>query len=367
MAKTLSLTSAPAATPRKTRVLEAFEAGSSGRRPCRSALAAAEGWLCLGVPVVIPTETVYGLAARALDQAAVAQIFAIKGRPHDNPLIVHVTRERHWGEVGAQLSELGLRLARAFWPGPLTLVVETRMSLPWVTAGLDSIALRHPAHIFAAELIERVGPLAAPSANLSGRPSPTRAAHAAEDLTGLVPLVVDGGALEHGLESTVVDVRGALPILLRPGALSVEAIEAKAGTAIATSTSSEGATRSPGMKYRHYSPRAELWLYRGTNASVASRLCSDAAALRAQGRQVGAIARYPLATDCCISFVDERELGQQLFAWLRELDGLGMQHVLIEGVAELGVGRAVMDRLVRAATRVIEIDAGSETRNKEGA
>lgn len=352
-----------------TQVLGAFEplepAGARSIVPSPRALAAAEGWLRQGVPVVIPTETVYGLAAPAADRRAVSAVFGIKGRPQDNPLIVHVTRETHLAAVGARLSPLAVALARRFWPGPLTLVVSCGASLPWVTAGLDSVALRHPAHAFAAALIDRVGPLAAPSANLSGRPSPTRAEHAARDLSGRVPLVIDGGDLEHGLESTVLDVRGDRPVLLRPGALPLETIESTCERSILTATSRDS-VRSPGMKYRHYSPRAELWLYPvvadepggapasdAARASAAARLASDARRLTAEGRRVAAIARQPVDVERFIAQPAEpRELGRALFRWLLELDELGVDCILVEGIAPAGVGRAVMDRLTRAAVRV---------------
>jgi L-threonylcarbamoyladenylate synthase len=339
-------------------VLAAFEAPAGERRPCSipspEALSAAEGWLQRSAPVVIPTETVYGLAARALDRRAVSAVFEIKGRPADNPLIVHVTREAHWGAVGAVLSPLAVELARRFWPGPLTLVVACRAELAWVTAGLDSVAIRHPAHAFAAALIERVGPLAAPSANVSGRPSPTRARHALRDLGGRVPLIVDGGDLEHGLESTVLDVRGDRPVLLRPGALPLEALEVACGRSIELATA-HGSVRSPGMKYRHYSPRAELWLYpsQADAETAAARLAGDARRLGAAGRRVAALARQPVDVERFIARPDDpREFARDLFGWLRELDELGIDTILVEGVAASGIGRAVMDRLARAATRV---------------
>jgi L-threonylcarbamoyladenylate synthase len=342
-------------TGRDTRMLAAFETLDPDRAesPSPSALSAAEHWLQRGVPVVIPTETVYGLAARALDRHAVRAVFAIKGRPEDNPLIVHVTCPAHLSAVGAVLSPLGAELGRRFWPGPLTLVVPCQAALPWVTAGLDSVAVRHPAHAFAAALIDRVGPLAAPSANLSGRPSPTRARHAVRDLHGRVPLVVDGGDLEHGLESTVLDVRGEEPVLLRPGALPLEALESACGRSIALPTTL-GSARSPGMKYRHYSPRAELWLYPLLGGSpVAARLGRDARRLRAQGHRVAAIAREPVDVERFIARPDEPgELARGLFGWLHELDELGVDMILVEGVAPSGIGRAVMDRLTRAATHV---------------
>lgn len=324
---------------------------ANGERPSEQALAAAAGWLARSVPVVIPTETVYGLAAPALDRRAVAAVFGIKGRPADNPLIVHVTRPDHLSRIGAVMSALAEQLARRFWPGPLTLVLPCTAHIPWVTAGLNSVAVRHPAHAFAAALIDRAGPLAAPSANRSGRPSPTRGRHAALDLAGRVPLVIDGGALEHGLESTVLDVRGEEPVLLRPGALPLEALEQVLGRSIATADA-HGPVRSPGMKYRHYSPRAELWLYPAAEGARA-RLEHDAAALAARGRRLGVIAAQRVPAERFIALPGAApELARQMFAWLFELDELGVDDILVEGIAPDGLGRAVMDRLGRAATHV---------------
>lgn len=316
-------------------------------------LESAAGFLLRGVPVVIPTETVYGLAACASDSRAVRRVFEVKGRPADNPLIVHVTRTAHLHDIGASLSPLATELTRRFWPGPLTLVVAGGTELPWVTAGLDSVAVRHPAHAFAAALIDRTGPLAAPSANRSGRPSPTCARHAARDLEGRVPLVVDGGELEHGLESTVLDVRGERPVLLRPGALALELLEAACGRAIECAVP-HGPVRAPGMKYRHYSPRAELWLYpAGGSPSAAQRIASDAHQLAREGRRLAVLARAAVPAERFIAMpTDPVELGRGLFRWLVELDELGVDAILVEGIAGAGVGRAVMDRLTRAATRV---------------
>jgi L-threonylcarbamoyladenylate synthase len=350
--------SLPAPDPPRweTQILRAFDA--SGCRPDAQALGRAATWLRQGVPVVIPTETVYGLAAPALDRQAVEAIFRIKGRPLDNPLIVHVAAEHQLASIGAELSPLGRLLARAFWPGPLTLVVNTQAALPWVTAGLDSIAVRHPRHPFAAALILEVGPLAAPSANVSGRPSPTRAEHAAQDLAGRVPLVVDGGDLEYGLESTVVDARGELPVLLRPGAITAEALQACCGRQAIAPAPGERVL-SPGMKYRHYSPRAEVWLYPVPDSEQRrQRLVEDARQLRASGRRVAAIARQALDVDHYIALpADASDLGRQLFSWFRELDQLAVDCILIEGVNPEGIGRAVMDRLERAAQRVLATPA----------
>jgi L-threonylcarbamoyladenylate synthase len=337
----------------QTEVLAAFEPGANGV-PSERALARAVSWLAQSVPVVMPTETVYGLAAPALDRSAVQAVFDIKQRPLDNPLIVHVAGPEQLPALGVRFSRLALQLAEAFWPGPLTLVLPTSAALPWVTAGLDSIAVRQPRHEFALALIRRAGPLAAPSANLSGLPSPTRARHAVQDLTGRVPLIIDGGDLDHGLESTVLDARGEQPVLLRPGALSTEEIEACCGCALLTPDSG-GRIRSPGMKYRHYSPRAELWLYPPLSAhpAAAQKLADDASALRAQGRRVAVIARHPVDVERYIRLPNDPALmARQLFGWLRELDDERIDVVLIEGVSRVGVGRAIMDRLERAASTV---------------
>jgi L-threonylcarbamoyladenylate synthase len=351
----------------QTELLPAFEPAPAGTRQVSpGALARSEYWLRRAQPVVIPTETVYGLAAPALDRSAVEAIFRIKGRPLDNPLIAHVSGLAQLPSLGAQPTRLALELAGAFWPGPLTLVIATNAVLPWVTAGLDSIAVRQPAHPFAAALIERTGPLAAPSANLSGLPSPTRANHAAADLGGRVPLIIDGGDLEHGVESTVLDVRGDRALLLRPGALSIEAIERQLGATLELPRAG-GPVRSPGMKYRHYSPRAELWLYpapadeaAAAGSAVSAQLAADARRLRSAGRRVAAIAQSPLEVDRYLPLpADPRGFARQLFSWLRELDELGIDCVLVEGVSPRGIGRAIMDRLRRAASQVREPEAAT--------
>lgn len=340
--------------------------------PNLAALRSAERWLRQAEPVVVPTETVYGLAALAHDRTGVERVFQIKGRPADNPLIAHVADLEQARTLG-RLGPLAEELARLFWPGPLTLVVDAREPLPWLSAGLDSIALRLPSHAFMRALIERAGPIAAPSANLSGRPSPTHAAHARADLAGLVPLIVDGGALEHGLESTVVDARSDSPQLLRPGAVTVEQLEAALGLSLLTAQAG-GAVRSPGMKYRHYSPHAELWVYpvaeasSAPDATPAALIDEDCRRLLAQGRRVGVIASRPPAATRSFSLpASAAEVARGLFDWLRRCDELGLDVILIEGIAPAGVGHAVMDRLLRAASvvrRAAELPAGDERNSR---
>lgn len=350
--RTAEVASRPASAPAPNVGAPAPKVGAPA--PNVGTLASAERWLRAGMPIVVPTETVYGLAACASDAEAVARVFAIKGRPADNPLIAHVASTAAAQALAAAWSRRAQALAERFWPGPLTLVVGAREPMPWLSAGLDSIALRMPAHAFTRALIERVGPLAAPSANLSGRPSPTEARHALADLAGAVPLVVDGGELEHGLESTVVDVRGERAVLLRPGAVTLEALEACLAEPVALPGEDEP-VRSPGMKYRHYSPRAELWVYPAAPDFDAARrlLAADAARLQASGRRVVVIASEPSGSVRSIALpADPAAVARSLFGWLRRADELGADAILIQGVACEGIGRAVMDRLLRAASVV---------------
>ena len=324
--------------------------------PSEASLTAAADWLGRGWPVVVPSETVYGLAARAVDRRAVARVFEAKGRPSDNPLIVHVASEAAVSQLDIELSPLARALARRFWPGPLTLIVPFGDRLPWVTAGLDSIALRVTDHPFFRALLERTGALAAPSANRSGRPSPSLAAHAFEDLRERIPLVVDDGLVQHGLESTVVDTRDGSLRILRHGAISREQLrEAAAGAGVELDVTQPGAgeaPRSPGLKYRHYSPRATMWLYRAGDDG-ARQLRADAADLVARHFRVGAVTALPIegvvvrqTPDC------PQELARHLFRMLRELDAEGVDYILIQKPPPDGVGEAIIERLTRAAAAI---------------
>lgn len=305
-----------------------------------------------GAAVVLPTETVYGLAAQAYCPQAVARIFELKQRPADNPLIVHVASEAQLHEWAAEMTPLGRQLAAHFWPGPLTLVVASREARPWVTAGLDSVALRSPAHPFMRQVVLQAGPLAAPSANRSGRPSPTRAEHALEDLGNRVPLVVDGGQLPIGLESTVLDVRSERPVLLRPGAITAERIAALCGQ-LPERPGGSSAARSPGMKYRHYSPRAELWLYPVDWAEAEPLVARDIAELRRAGKRVGSLCQEAMgATEHRPLPGRAHEAATVLFSRLRELDALGADVIVAQDFDETGMGAALADRLRRAATRL---------------
>ncbi len=336
--------------------------------PTEENLAEAAAILRAGGLVAFPTETVYGLGANALDAAAVRGIFAAKGRPADNPLIVHVASP----EAAQALAEVDARaeaLMAAFWPGPLTLLLPKKPLIPVETnAGLPSVALRMPAHPVALQLLAACGvPVAAPSANLSGRPSPTAAAHVLADLNGRVPMILDGGECAVGLESTVLDLTGEAPAIVRPGGVTREALEAVvAGVRVADSVlrplePGEKAV-SPGMLYRHYAPRGQLTLVRG-EPEAAARLCHS---LYQQALNAGLSARMlvfaereapyrDLETLTVGSLAQPETIAHGLFAALRRMDDEGVQVMLCEAVDAEGIGLAIMNRLCRAAAfRVVE-------------
>ena len=323
---------------------------SSRRRITRIApadadsIATAAAQLRAGGLVAMPTETVYGLAADATSDAAVAAIYAAKGRPVFNPLIAHFA-DRQGAEREAIFDDFAKRLARAFWPGPLTIVAPVspacRVSL-LARAGLDTLALRMPDHWVARALIEAAGvPLAAPSANRSGRVSPTTAAHVAADLNGRIDWILDAGPTPLGLESTIVACLGGTPRLLRPGAIARERIEAELGVALADEPAADaGAAHiAPGLLKSHYAPRAALRLA----AKEASR---EEAALDFGGVLAASPARARL--DLSPSR-DLDEAAANLFAHLRALDATGAATIAAAPIPERGLGAAINDRLRRAA------------------
>jgi L-threonylcarbamoyladenylate synthase len=320
---------------------------SAARPPDPEALKKAGRLLKEGQLVVFPTETVYGLGANALDPAAVRRIFEAKGRPSDNPVIVHVASVEAAKKLVREWPPLADRLARALWPGPLTLVLPRAPHVPdAVTGGLDSVAVRVPAHPVAQAVLRACGvPLAAPSANTSGRPSPTTAQHAEADLGDKVPLYLDGGPTEHGVESTVVSLLGPVPVVLRSGAVPREALEklvkewGKPGG---------GPAVSPGMKYRHYAPKAKVsiltvpeiaiaWRKKGGDPRVAFIVAAETAAGGMAGRNVAVPG----------SRSDGAEWAHELFALLRRYDR--KDEIIVEAIAERGLGAAVMERLRKAA------------------
>lgn len=330
--------------------------------PTPGALARAGELLRAGEVVGFPTETVYGLGANALDEAAVEKIFAAKGRPGDNPLIVHIADADALAPlIAAAPSPRARALMDAFWPGPLTLIFPKSAAVPArVTAGLDTVAIRMPAHPVAQALIRAAGvPVAAPSANRSGRPSPTTAADVLEDMDGRVPLILDGGPCRVGVESTVVDLSGEAPRVLRPGGITRAQIEAVASAceidhAVLNPLGDGERPRSPGMKYKHYAPRGEVTVFRGENAVQNIIRRYDAAPNALILALEGNLPRY--GNRRCISLgPDAESMAANLFRALREADRRGAEIILCEGVEPVGVGLAVMNRLLRAAAfRVVE-------------
>ncbi len=338
--------------------------------PDPAALARAAECLRRGGLVAFPTETVYGLGVNALDREAVRRLFAAKQRPSNDPLIVHVTSIDSIAALASHVPHSVDRLARRFWPGPLTVIVPRSYQVPdEVTAGLATVAVRVPLHPVARALIAAAGvPVAAPSANLFSRPSPTQASHVIDDLDGRIDLVVDGGATTIGVESTVLDLTSDPPIVLRPGAVTVEMLREVLGRVDVSrgSTSLDSASAapmpSPGMLTKHYSPRAALTLFEGdTNAALAS-LVGVARDELSRGHAVGVIAaeedRGELARLASDQKILLRVIGSQntpaivatrLYATLRELDAAGADVILVHGFRNDGLGAAVQDRLRRAA------------------
>ena len=308
-----------------------------------------------GELVALPTETVYGLAGDAANQAAVEKIFTVKNRPSDNPLIVHladVTQLEAFARVNAQ----ALALAGAFWPGPLTLVLPARPGLAQaVTRGLHTIAVRIPDHPVARAVIRAAGlGLAAPSANLSGGPSPTIAAHVIADLDGRIPLVLDGGPCRLGIESTVLDLSGKTPAILRPGMITAAEIDAILGVA-PLQENTEALHRSPGTRYTHYSPKAKIILL-APEVSTEGRAALITLLLARESARVGYMGRHSLPRDLSTHTrfrhlrIMPRDLAHDLYQHLRAADNLKLTAMVIDGVVPSGQGVAMMDRLKKAAT-----------------
>lgn len=315
-----------------------------------------------GAVVAFPTETVYGLGANGLDPNAVARIFAAKGRPQDNPFILHVAEKSRLDGLVTRVPDEAKLLMDAFWPGPLTIILESSDVVPLVArAGLPTVAVRCPANEWARKLIDHCGfPLAAPSANLSGRPSPTSAAAVLQDMDGRIPMILDGGLCSVGLESTVVTLCGE-PRLLRPGGVTVEQLESVIGPVAidpaVLGKLEEGAQAiSPGMKYRHYAPTAALTVVGGEPEAVAACICRLYDRAKDSGRTPAAL--VPAGNGHLYGNRDVYELGLEgnaesigtaLFDALRRVDADGKTDVFAQAVEPTGFGLAVMNRLLRAA------------------
>ena len=301
--------------------------------------------------VAFPTETVYGLGANALDEAAAKKIYAAKGRPSDNPLIAHVSCLEEIAPLVSNMPENGKKLAKAYWPGPMTMVFPKSAIVPYgTTGGLDTVAIRMPSD-----------PIAAPSANTSGRPSPTRADHVLQDMDGKIDAIIDGGPVGIGLESTIVDVTEEMPMVLRPGAITVEMLRETVGEvgidpAILGPVSADVRPKAPGMKYRHYAPKADLTLVEGETEAVVETINRLAGEKLAEGRKVGIICtdetkdRYPAGMLESIGARARQEtVAHNLYAVLRDFDDRGAEYIFSEGFSEDNLGRAIMNRLNKAA------------------
>lgn len=337
---------------------------SVSRQEDLPALAEAARVIREGGLVAFPTETVYGLGANALDPQAVRKIFAAKGRPGDNPLIVHIAREEELDRLVIRVPARARPLVAKFWPGPLTLILPKQGHIPAeTTAGLPTVAVRMPAHPVALALIDMAGvPIAAPSANLSGRPSPTTAQHVLADLAGRVDLIIDAGRTAVGLESTVVDVTVEPPVLLRPGGITREELEEylpdlRVDSGVGGFPPKEDfRPRSPGMKYTHYAPEAQVVVVEGSVLAVQEKIRALTRSYREQGLRVGILATRETAAaygDGEVLIVGGREepasVAANLFACFRRFDALGVDIILAEGFEAVGLGLAIMNRLRKAA------------------
>ncbi|THE10990.1 threonylcarbamoyl-AMP synthase [Bacillus timonensis] len=307
--------------------------------------------------VAFPTETVYGLGASALSDEAVAKIYEAKGRPSDNPLIVHISTIGQLHNIVQEIPEQAERLIAKFWPGPLTLVLKRKEDAvsKKVTAGLETVAVRMPSHPVALALISASGlPLAAPSANTSGKPSPTLAKHVADDLTGKIAGILDGGATGVGLESTVLDCTSEVPVILRPGGVTKEQLEAVCGVVgVDRAILREGeAPKSPGMKYKHYAPTAPLTIVNGQVEFIQSLVNEK----QNEGLKVGVLTTTEREDKykadkiiACGSREDLESVANRLYDVLRLFDESGVDVIFSESFPSEGIGQAIMNRLTKAA------------------
>ena len=316
-----------------------------------------------GEIVSFPTETVYGLGAIATSQEAVLKVFEAKGRPSDNPLIVHISDIQQMTSTVEEIPEIALTLAKAFWPGPLTMILKAKPGIyaPALSAGLTTVSFRMPNHPLTLELISKVGiPLVGPSANLSTKPSPTKVEHVFEDMNGRIRGIVDGGSSTVGVESTVIDLTNDEgPVILRPGVITKEQIEAVIGpiqSTVKTTAGEREVPKSPGMKYRHYAPKTPVFVVDGTIDAFEETIHK----YKVQGKTVGVMARnaivdtfenkvegtYKMGTS-----VDD--MNRALFDALRTLDHLKLDVILAESAPEVGVGIAYMNRLKKAASTAL--------------
>lgn len=350
---------------------------ADGAPPNPAAIQAAAEVIRGGGLAAFPTETVYGLGADALRPEAAKKIYEAKGRPSDNPLIVHIADFSDMEKIARELPEAAKKLSDAFWPGPLTMVVKKSALVPYeTTGGLETVAVRMPGHPAALALIRESGRLiAAPSANTSGRPSPTLAAHVAEDLGGKIPVILDGGEVGIGIESTIVDLTETPPMILRPGFVTEGMLEEVIGPVKMDpgTLASDSAIRpkAPGMRYRHYAPYAELMVVDGNREQVIAKMNALTRKMQAEGKKVGILAsdetlpRYGGDVRKSLGAGDDgEEIARRLYRVFREFDASGVDVIYSESVPAAGIGRAVRNRLLKAAGQRV-IDAGETSGGSE--
>ena len=312
--------------------------------------------------VAFPTETVYGLGADALSAEASEKIYAAKGRPSDNPLIVHIADFKDMERIAASMPLEAKLLSDAFWPGPLTMIVRKNDLVPYeTTGGMDTVAIRMPSHPIALDLIRRSGRyIAAPSANTSGKPSPTLAEHVALDLDGKIPMILDGGPVGIGIESTIIDLTEEIPMILRPGYITPEMLskvigEVKMDPGIIASDSTKK-PKAPGMKYKHYAPKADLVLVDGEEKKVVAKINALTKEAMAAGKKVGIIGTDE-TIDCynqgeVVSIgtrSDEDSIARHLYSILRQFDDMDVDMIYSESFATPRIGQAIMNRLLKSA------------------
>lgn len=312
--------------------------------------------------VAFPTETVYGLGGDGLNPQAAEKIYKAKGRPSDNPLIVHIADMDGLGVLTDFVPEKARLVAEEFWPGPLTMIFRKSSVVPYgTTGGLDTVAVRMPGHSIALGLIRSSGVyIAAPSANTSGRPSPTLARHVHEDLDGRVDMIIDGGPVGIGVESTILDMSEAAPVILRPGFITPEMLQPLLGEVLFDPAVMDGAVdsipKAPGMKYKHYAPKADLIIFEGSAERVAGEINRRAQRAVSEGKRVGIIAARETEKEYCFGTVkgigtrsDEITIAQHLYAVLREFDEEETDVIFTESFDSGQLGRAIMNRLLKAA------------------
>jgi L-threonylcarbamoyladenylate synthase len=313
--------------------------------------------------VAFPTETVYGIGANSFNEEAVKKIFIAKGRPQDNPLIVHIAELEQIYDLVEEVPQKAKTLMKRFWPGPLTLIFKKSEKVPYVnTAGMDTIAIRMPSNPIAHLLIKRAEvPISAPSANVSGKPSPTDASHVIEDLYGKVDVIIDGGKCDVGVESTVLDLTEKVPVILRPGAVTLEMLKEVIGNvemdpSLLKKPKEDLKPKSPGMKYKHYSPNAEVYIVKGDLEKVVKKIQELTEEQLKYGKKVGIMATVQTSTQYEkgeIIVVGDRNrpetIAKNLFAVLRQFDKKGVDVIFAENFEYDNIGLAIMNRLEKAA------------------